>query len=270
MENLDPKLTAPLQSAASFDGAAIAFRDFGGPGPALVMIPGWSCIQEMWDPCIAFLAPKFRVVTLDYAGNGHSTTTEREWALENLARDVRAVIERLDLHDVTVVGHSMGGGVALETAYLCNDRVSRVIGCDTLTYSGIYRRLDERAMDAALAPLRADYAGSVRSMMSVYFIKDGDPAIEAYATDVMAGAAPKVAVPTMENLMRWDVDESLARCPVPVSLVNARPFLDPAIEEQYKDRIDIRTIDGVGHFLMLDKPAEFAAALTMIMDGAKS
>jgi pimeloyl-ACP methyl ester carboxylesterase len=86
----------------------------------------------------------------------------------------------------------------------------------------------------------------------------------------MAGATPNVAIPTMENLMRWDVDASLARCPVPVSIVNARPFLDPAIEAQYKDRIDIHTIDGVGHFVMLDKPAEFAAAVTRIMDAAKA
>ena len=71
----------------------------------------------------------------------------------------------------------MGGAVALEAAYLCHERISRVVGCDTFTYTAFYPRFDERAMDETLSPLNNSFSETVRSMMSVYFLPDSDPAI---------------------------------------------------------------------------------------------
>ena len=70
----------------------------------------------------------------------------------------------------------------------------------------------------------------------------------------------------MEQLLRWDLDDSLARCPVRVSAINARAFLKSEAAAQYRDRIAIRTIDDVGHFLMMEDPRAFAAAVLQIMD----
>ena len=248
----------------SFDGSRISYRDFGGPGPALVLLPGWACVQTTWDQAIPHLRA-FRVVSLDFAGFGSSTGGTREWTMENFARDVRAVLHALDLRGVTLIGHSMGGAVALEAAYLQPERVARVIGCDSFTYDEFYERLDERLMDDVLGSYRSDYAGTTRGIVAGCMLEGGDAALASRVSDMMAGARPEYAVPAMEHLLRWDVTGSLQRCPVPVFTVNARPFLKPQAQRRYEDRIQISTIEGVGHFLMMEQPAAFANAITDIL-----
>ncbi len=251
-------------TAVSFDGSHISFRDFGGLGPVLILLPGWACVQTIWDNAVSQLQ-MFRVVSLDFAGFGLSTAGQREWTIENFARDVRAVLHALDLSDVTLIGHSMGGAVALEAAYLQSERVARVIGCDSFTYAEFYERFDERLMDDVLASYRSDYIGTVRGMIVGYMLQRGDPALASHVSDMMAGARPEYALPAMEHFLRWDVTASLQRCPVPVFTVNARPFLKPEAQRRYENRIQISTIDGVGHFLMMEQPAAFANAVTDIL-----
>ena len=260
--------TPPLQTVASFDGAAIAYRDFGGPGPALVLLPGWACIQTLWDGVIPFLSRLGRVVSLDFAGFGSSTAGNRDWTMGNFARDAQAVIEHLDLRDVALIGHSMGGAVALEAALLCRDQVKAVIGCDTFTYTELYRRVDETVIASAMPAYRQNFATTVRAVIGAYLLKTGDAELAEYVSDVMAAARPDYAIPAMEHLLRWDLDDSLDRCPVPVSVVNARPFLADAAEAAYRDRIAIRTIDNVGHFLMMEEPRAFAAAVAEVLGAA--
>lgn len=253
------------RTARSFDGSDIAFCDWGGEGTPVVLLPGWACDQGVWDGTVEPLAGHgLRVVTLDFAGFGLSTAGLRVWAIENFARDVRAVLETLDLAGAVLVGHSMGGAVALEAAYLCEGRVASVVGCDSFTYAAFYDRVDERLIDALMAPLRVDFAPAVRRLIAAYLLPDGDPALAPFVKAMMAGADPVAAVPAMEDFLRWDIGPSLARCPVPVATVNARLFLEPAAERRFAPLMTIRTIDGVGHFLMREKPAAFAAAVAAL------
>ena len=261
---MNPAEQTTSHQVASFDGAMIAHRDFGGSEPALLLLPGWACVQAMWDAAIPFLSPRWRVVSLDFAGFGASTAGARDWTMAEFARDARAVIEHLDLRDVTVVGHSMGGAVALEAASLCRDRVAAVIGCDTFTYLELYARVDEALIGPSLAAYHNDYATTVKGLIGAYLLETGDPELARYVANVMASARPEHAIPAMEQLLRWDLDANLSRCPVPIFTINARPFLKAEVESQYQDRFAIETIDNVGHFLMMEEPAAFAAAVTRI------
>ncbi len=254
----------PLRTVASFDGGTIAYRDFGGAGPALLLLPGWACVQTMWDRAIPFLTDRWRVVSLDFPGFGASTAGVRSWTMAEFARDARAVIEHLELDGVTLVGHSMGGAVALEAASLCRDRVVAVIGCDTFTYLELYGRVDEAIIGSALAAYRSDYATTVRGLIALYLRQAGDPALAVQVADIMASARPEHAIPAIEQLLRWDLDDALSRCPVPICTINARPFLKAEVATQYQDRFAIETIDDVGHFLMMEEPQAFAAAVTRI------
>lgn len=257
----DPLPVPPLGRIHRPDGSTIAYRDFGGRGPVLVLLPGWACVQAMWEPTVAFLTDGFRVVSLDFAGFGHSTAGSRAWTMEEFAGDVRAVVEHLHLRDVFLVGHSMGGAVALEAARLCGDRVIAVIGCDSFTYAEVYKRADEAVISAAVSAFRSDFAGTVRAAMAAYLLDASDPTLLTDVIDVMAGATPEHAVSAMEHLLRWDIDEALAACPAPVASVNAHAFLKAPAKQEYDGRIAIETIDEVGHFLMMERPEAVATVL---------
>ena len=72
------------------------------------------------------------MVALDLAGHGDSGVNREAWSMTNFGADVAAVADTLQLEDIILVGHSMGGQVALEAARLLKGRVKMIVGADTL------------------------------------------------------------------------------------------------------------------------------------------
>src|SRR5262245_9708460 len=92
------------------DGAEIYYKDWGA-GPAITFSHGWPLNADLWDGQMLFFAQRgYRVVAHDRRGHGRSTQISTGNDMNGYADDLAAVIEALDLKDVTVVGHSTGGG----------------------------------------------------------------------------------------------------------------------------------------------------------------
>ena len=89
------------------------YQDLGSPNAnqTIVLIHGWPLSHEMWDYQLAELpAHGFRVVAYDRRGFGKSSQTWDGYDYDTLSDDLKAVLDTLDLHNVTLVGFSMGGG----------------------------------------------------------------------------------------------------------------------------------------------------------------
>lgn len=93
------------------DGVALATRDYGGSGPALVLLHGAGTDQTSLQQVAERLRPAQRVVTFDF--RGHGATTPAPWSTDSAVQDVRTVSAAYGLHDPVVGGHSLGGMVAL-------------------------------------------------------------------------------------------------------------------------------------------------------------
>jgi len=92
------------------DGTAIYYKDWG-KGPAVTFSHGWPLNSDAWDGQLLCLAQNgFRVVAHDRRGHGRSSQASYGNDMNGYADDLAAVIEALDLKDVTLVGHSTGGG----------------------------------------------------------------------------------------------------------------------------------------------------------------
>ena len=94
------------------DGAKIYYEDHG-KGDVILLVHGWMCSSKFWKANVPELAKKFRVVTIDKRGHGYSSKTLWGHTVPQYARDVRALIEHLNLKDVTLAGWSLGGPVVL-------------------------------------------------------------------------------------------------------------------------------------------------------------
>ena len=109
-------LVFPSMSAAEYleteDRAKIYYEDHG-KGQPIVLVHGWICSAKFWQKNAPELAKEFRVVTLDLRGHGSSSKTLSGHTIAQYGRDVRAVVERLDLRNFTMVGWSLGGPVVL-------------------------------------------------------------------------------------------------------------------------------------------------------------
>ena len=110
------------------DGTTIYYKDWG-TGPVVTFSHGWPLNADAWDGQMLFLVQNgFRVVAHDRRGHGRSSQASSGNDMDGYADDLAAVIETLDLEDITMVGHSTGGGeVARYIGRHGTKRVAKVV-----------------------------------------------------------------------------------------------------------------------------------------------
>jgi non-heme chloroperoxidase len=99
-----------MSTITTKDGTEIYYKDWG-EGPAVTFSHGWPLNSDAWDGQMLFLVRNgFRAIALDRRGHGRSSQPSSGNDMDSYADDLAALIEALDLHDATLVGHSTGGG----------------------------------------------------------------------------------------------------------------------------------------------------------------
>lgn len=107
-------------------GDRIAYRD-EGDGEALLLIHGMAGSSETWRSVIPQLSKKFRIVAPDLLGHGQSAKPRTDYSLGAFAVWLRDFLDELGVSQATVVGHSLGGGVAMQFVYQHPDYAKRLI-----------------------------------------------------------------------------------------------------------------------------------------------
>ena len=97
-----------------------------GKGPALLLLHGLGCDSATWLPLIPRLAKRFTVIAPDLLGHGRSGKPRADYSLGGYANGMRDLMTVLGIDRATVVGHSFGGGVAMQFAYQFPERTERL------------------------------------------------------------------------------------------------------------------------------------------------
>jgi pimeloyl-ACP methyl ester carboxylesterase len=98
-----------------------------GKGPALLLLHGLGCDHTTWLPVIAALSRRYTVIAPDLLGHGKSDKPRADYSVGGYANGMRDLLTVLGIDRVTVVGHSFGGGVAMQFAYQFPERTDRLI-----------------------------------------------------------------------------------------------------------------------------------------------
>ena len=107
-------------------GHEIAYRE-AGEGPTVLLIHGMAGSSRTWRAVMPLLAERCRVIAPDLLGHGESVSTGGDYSLGGFAAMLRDLLAALDVEHVTVVGQSLGGGVAMQFAYQHPELVERLV-----------------------------------------------------------------------------------------------------------------------------------------------
>jgi pimeloyl-ACP methyl ester carboxylesterase len=253
----------------SADGVPVRYAVHGGGLPAIVFVHGWSCDRRYWHGQVGHFAARFTVVTVDLAGHGESGTGRRSWTMPAFGADVAAVVTGLDLPEVVLVGHSMGGDVVVEAALRLRPRVHGLVWVD------VYRSLDESGSDAVtaaetaafMAPFQADFGAATRAFVRRIAGADMDPDLVDRIADDMAAAPLQIALDAMRHAVNNEraAIAGLRHAAVPVVAINAgTPPSD--VESLARYGVATTMLPAVGHFLMLQDPGGFNRLLDDVID----
>jgi pimeloyl-ACP methyl ester carboxylesterase len=250
------------------DGLGLVGEVRGRGDTALVFLHGMCGDRAYWKHQVLVFATDYRVVAIDQAGHGESGKDRKVWTLDGLAGDVEAVVKALALKHVILVGHSMSGPVALLAARRMPGTVVAVIGVDTLPNAEV--KLPEEVRKSILDGLEKDFKGTMRAAFAGLLPEKADAEVKKWLQTRAEGQDPKVALALTRDLFGLDPRKLLTEARVPVRCVNSaggyKLFTPTAVEtnKKYADFAAV-TIDGVGHYPMLERPDEFNRKLRDVL-----
>ncbi len=152
------EVEAPPLQFRTIHGYRRAFR-IAGSGPALLLIHGVGDNSKSWETVHAKLAQRFTVIAPDLLGHGESDKPHADYSLPAFANGMRDLLAVLGIDRVTVVGHSFGGGVAMQFAYQYPQLVERIV----LVSAGGVAKDVSLALRLAAMPLGAEALGMLRA-----------------------------------------------------------------------------------------------------------
>jgi pimeloyl-ACP methyl ester carboxylesterase len=255
------------QLATEPDGVHIEYRVYGKGDPAIVLIHGWATDANYWNAQIDPLKAKYTVVTVDLAGHGASGKNRSDWSMGNYGEDIATVVRGIPNQQVILVGHSMGGTVALEATPRIGDRVIGIIVVDALKSVGL-PPLPAPEIQKRVASFRTDFIGSVRKYATEeLFEKGADPLFVQKVAYDMSLEPPEVGVPSLEALLSMDFKTVLPQIRIPVLAINS----DLGATDEARIRKSLPTfkaeiIPHTSHFLMMEVPDEFNPLLFRDID----
>ena len=240
----------------SKDGVDIAYSKYGNGEPAIVLVHGWSCDQSYWKNQIEKLAENYSVVTVDLAGHGLSGMERKNYTMDLFGEDVAAVVNKLGLKKVILIGHSMGGYVVIEAARQLKEKVIGLVGADT--YQGLEDEMTEEQIDQFLKPFKENFVHKAKEFVKTMFPQTADSNLVNRVADDMSSASPQVAISAMQNLFSYHAFQALEDMNAPIISINCDRYpLNVEETRKHTKSFEVKMMNGVGHFVMLEDPEKF-------------
>lgn len=254
-----------VKKVNSFDNVEIVYSVYGEKEPALVFIHGGFADRSFWKYQFAYFKGNHKVVALDLAGHGDSGENRTEWGILPFARDVEAVIKNEKINKAVLIGNSLGGPVAIQTARLLPEKAVAVVGVDTFQVFSI--KAPEGYYQARAKAFRENFEATMKEMVHALFHPDTYPELQAYALNIMLKGTPETAAAIIESLSGYDLVELVQGLDVPIRSLNGDLY-QTQIEENRKIHpdFDAVTLPKTGHYPMLENPRLFNQNLEKILD----
>ena len=250
---------------AKLDGAKIHYKSYGKGKDALVLIHGWTCNLDNWRDQIPELSKRNRVIALDLPGHGQSDKPQITYTMDLFANAVDAVMRDAKVDHAVLVGHSMGTPVARQFYRKYPQKTLAIVIVD-----GGLRLFGTKEMrDGFLSMFRSpgykEAGGQMLSQMMANL-----PAAEQERGKASFANTPQYVIVGAMEAMNDEALYNPDKINVPVFALLAKSPFWAADTEQFLHSLapdlELQWWEGVGHFVMLEKPKQFNDAVIAFLN----
>jgi pimeloyl-ACP methyl ester carboxylesterase len=242
--------------------AKVHYKSLGEGDTAVVFVHGWCCDHTVWREQAAALTGKARLIFIDLPGYGKSDKPKLDYTMEVFAKGIDAVLQDAGVAHAVLVGHSMGTPVVVQFYRLFPAKTKGLVFVD-----GALRPFfnDASQADQFLSMFKEEtFKETAPRFLGQMLTKATPAAARKQIEDLVAGTDPRVAISSMRGMMTMKGNDEPIKVPAQ-ALMAKSPFWNDdykAYAKKLVPDLDYREFDGVGHFLFMEKPVEFNAALS--------
>ena len=258
----------------AIDGGALAYAD-DGSGRAVVLIHGFLLNHSIWDGVMPALTRRARVLRPDVRGLGESSVVPGPYLMETLAADVAALLDAQDIERATIVGHSLGGYIALSFFRMYRERVEALalvgsrFAADTSDAARFRSDLAERTE-------REGISQAVQWLFPLLFaphVYEENPPFVEETRRLCGRNDPRGAAALLRGAaLRVDSRDLIEDIDVPFlfSIGEADAIMGRAEAEDIarEGRARVQLLPGCGHMPMFEAPDQLAGALVELLESA--
>jgi sigma-B regulation protein RsbQ len=249
----------------SFGTNKIHYATAGGGKNTIVFVHCWAGNLSFWREQIPALADKARLVLIDLPGHGQSNGQHTGYSMDYFASAILSVMQDAQVDKATLVGHSMGGPVIYRVYEQAPEKVAALVVVDAFLRRP---QVPPAQAEQFIAPFRTpQYREFTRQFFGAMFPAPGTEALRDRILSEMITTPQDVMLGAMEGMFGPDQpDWALKKTNIPVLAINSKGQMWDAEGENYvrtlSSQTDYHAMEGVGHWLMLERPTEFNAILT--------
>jgi pimeloyl-ACP methyl ester carboxylesterase len=251
---------------AVVDGIRVHYKSIGRGDAAVVLVHGWTCDMTFWREQVDAFAARTRVVLVDLPGHGQSDKPMVAYTQDLFARGVHAALADAGVKRATLVGHSMGTPVIRQFYRLYPGETAGLVVVD----GGLRDPLPDPSAQKARIELLSGpaFQGEIDRSIEGMFVPTTTPEIRSFVKTRMTKAPKHVSVGAIKGLFTpglWKEDPIA----VPMLAIMAKGRNEtPERAAQFRllnPKVEYHAMEGVGHFLMMEKPAAFNDLVTRFL-----
>jgi pimeloyl-ACP methyl ester carboxylesterase len=241
---------------------SLAYRDVGtGRAPAILFVHGWGCDHSHFAPQQAFFGQKRRTIAVDLRGHGASDAPVQDYTVAGFADDLAWQCRELGLDRPIIVGHSMGGNIALELASRHSSLLAAAIIIDSVVFPP--PALAE-GLSAIAETLRGpEYLSVMAQSEALLFLPTDDPAVRSGIARTFTAVPQHVLASAYRgHLIDYDAAWAAKNCRIPVAYIGAdTPLGDTSKFRELCPHLKVGQTLASGHFSTLLVPDQVNAMI---------
>ena|ERR1051326_9203527 len=263
-------IAQPIVSESKFvdvDHLNVHYTNYGKGDVAALFVHGWACDETVWAEQPPAFAEKIRVITVDLPGHGQSDKPQTvEYNKDLYTSAIDGVAKDAGVKSLVLVGHSNGAPFVREYYRKFPDKVKALVVVD----GPLHAMFDRDTMEKFVVPLKGDnYPQAAGRVIAGMTSSVKEPALQEKIRRLMLKTPQHVAVSEFEATADEDLWKA-DKIDIPVLMIMAKqPAWSPEYEQFVRGlipKLDYQVWPNVSHFLMMEKPREFNAAVLKFLE----